>query len=395
MRFRLAFACAAALCAVYPLPTMAQDSADAAQALHLATVTVAEVSTREVVGRVPVSGTVLPRDEVLIYPQVNGFTIETLNVDIGALVERGDVLATLNNRNLTAQLAQAQAEHARIEAAISQARSQITSAAAGAEQANSALDRTQALFKAGSATQSALDQAIAAARTSDAGLASAKDGLLVAEAQLLQAQAQLDIAVLNLDHATLRAPVAGLVSVRNGQIGAIASSGGDPIFRIIKGGVLELEAEVVETALGEISLGHVAELTIASVGKAAGTVRQISPTVDPLTRLGKIRIETDATGLREGLFASGWIISAKRSAPTVPAAAVLSDTQGTYVLVSKDGLIEKRSVTAGLIWDGAREIVSGLVVGELVVAKAGAFFGDGDRINPIRDDAQMDTVTKP
>ncbi len=382
MHLRPAFAIAIA--AILVLPAYAQDTPPS---VHLATVTVAEVTQREVIGRVPVSGTLLPRDEVLIYPQVNGFTIETLNVDIGARVESGDVLATLNNRNLTAQLAQAQAEHTRIKAAISQARSQIASAAAGADQANSALTRTQALFTAGSATQSTLDQAIASARTSDAGLASAKDGLLVAEAQLTQAQAQLDIALLNLDHATLRAPVAGLVSVRNGQIGAIASSGGDPIFRIITGGVLEIEAEVVETALGDIHTGDTADLSIASVGAATGTVRRISPIVDPQNRLGKIRIETDAKGLREGLFASGWIITATRNAPTVPAAAVLTDAQGTYVLVSKEGLIEKRDVTAGLIWDGAREILSGLTLGELVIAKAGAFFGDGDRINPVRANA--------
>lgn len=389
MHFRLALACSLALCVAPSLAVMAQEPAQAAPTVHLATITVAEVSTREVVGRVPVSGTLLPRDEVLIYPQVSGFTIEALNVDIGARVARGDVLATLNNRNLTAQHVQAQAEYARVEAAISQSRSQISSAAAGAEQANSALNRTQALFKAGSATQSTLDQAIATARTSDAGLASAKDGLLVTEAQLQQAQAQLDIAALNLDHAKLRSPVDGLVSVRNGQIGAIASSSGDPIFRIITGGVLEIEAEVVENALGEISLDHTAKLSIASVGAATGTVRQISPTVDPLTRLGKIRIQTDAKGLREGLFASGWIITATRNSPTVPAAAVLTDTQGTYVLVSNDGLLEKRSVTAGLIWDGAREILSGLAIGELVIAKAGAFFGDGDRINPVRADAEV------
>lgn len=382
---RLSHLAFVSICAAfgYGMPILAQEAAVAAPSVHLATVTVDSVTPRDMVGRVPVSGTLLPREEALIYPQVTGFTIESLNVDIGAHVEKGDVLATLNDRNLTAQLAQAQAEYARAEAAVSQARSQITSSGAGADQATSALNRTQALFETGSATQSTLDQAIATARTSDAALASAKDGLLVADAQLAQAKAQLDIAQLNLDHAKLRAPVAGLVSVRNGQIGAIASSSGDPVFRIVTGGILELEAEVVETALGQISIGDKAELNIASVGAASGTVRRISPTVDPQNRLGKIRIETDAKGLREGLFASGWIITVTRTSPSVPAAAVLTDTSGTYVLAVQDGVLEKRAVTAGLIWNGYREILSGLEIGETVVAKAGAFFGDGDRINAV------------
>lgn len=383
MRFRTGIAVVFCLATIPALPVLAQDPAAAAPTVHLAAITVDNVTLREVIGRVPVSGTLLPREEVMIYPQVTGFTIETLNVDIGAQVKKGDVLATLNDRNLTAQLAQARAEYARAEAAISQARSQINSAAAGAEQANSALNRTQSLFESGSATQSTLDQAIASARTSDAALASAKDGLLVAEAQLNQAQAQLDIAVLNLDHATLRAPVAGLVSVRNGQLGAIASSSGDPVFRITTDSILEIEAEVVETALGQINVGDKAELTIASVGAATGTVRRISPTVDPQNRLGKIRIETDAKGLREGIFASGWIITTTRQSLTVPASAVLTDAEGTYVLAVKDGVLNKRSVTAGLIWQGYREIVTGLEAGEMVVAKAGAFFSDGDRINPV------------
>lgn len=378
-----AFISALALCLIATLPVSAQDLASAAPAeVRYATVTTAKAAQRLVVGRVPVSGTLVARDEVLILPQVNGFPIDSLNVDIGARVEQGDILARLNDRSLIAQRAQAQAELARAKAAISQASNQIASAEAAAEQANLSLTRTKALVSANTATQSALDQAIANARTSDAALASARDGLLVANAQVQQAEAQLDIATLNLDHATLRAPVSGLVSTRNGQIGAIASAGGEPIFRIIKDGAIEIEVEVIETALGDVSVGNRAELTISSVGVASGTVRRISPTVDARNRLGKVRITTEAEGLREGLFASGWIITAERQSLTVPAAAVLTDAGGTYVLAVKEGVLEKRRVATGLIWDGYREVTDGLTAGEEVVAKAGAFFGDGDRIIP-------------
>lgn len=378
-----AFISALALCLIATLPVSAQDLASAAPAeVRYATVTTAKAAQRLVVGRVPVSGTLVARDEVLILPQVNGFPIDSLSVDIGARVEQGDILARLNDRSLIAQRAQAQAELARAKAAISQASNQIASAEAAAEQANLSLTRTKALVSANTATQSALDQAIANARTSDAALASARDGLLVANAQVQQAEAQLDIATLNLDHATLRAPVSGLVSTRNGQIGAIASAGGEPIFRIIKDGAIEIEVEVIETALGDVSVGNRAELTISSVGVASGTVRRISPTVDARNRLGKVRITTEAEGLREGLFASGWIITAERQSLTVPAAAVLTDAGGTYVLAVKEGVLEKRRVATGLIWDGYREVTDGLTAGEEVVAKAGAFFGDGDRIIP-------------
>jgi HlyD family secretion protein len=364
----------------------AQDAA-ASESLtseNIASVTVTTATMTPMVAQVPVSGTLVPREEVLIYPQVNGFIIDALTVDVGDVVAAGDVLATLNTDTLAAQRTQAEAEFARAEASVGQAQSQITSANAMATRAAATLNRAQQLQEAGTATQATLDQALADSQSADATAASALDGLAVARAQLQQAQAQLDIAVLNLERATLRSPVAGLVSARNGQIGAIAASGGEPIFRIITGGVVEVEAEVIETALGQISAGDPAVLTIAGVGEMAGTVRRISPTVDPVSRLGTIRIEMANPGaLRSGVYAGGWIIIEDRVALSVPTSAVLTDPSGTYVLVVNDGVLEKRPVVAGLIWQDRREIVSGLDDGTVVVAKAGAFFGDGDRVNPL------------
>ena len=248
--------------AAAPLAAFAQ-STDAPAQSNIASVTVAKVAEAEVVGRIPVSGTLVPRDEILVYPQVNGYTIDELRVDIGDSVAKGDILAVLNARTLEAQLAQSQAELARAKANTSQAQSQITSAEATATQAESVLERTRQLQRNGATTQAALDQAIATAQSAAASLASAQDGLLVARAQEQTAQAQLDIAQLGLEHATLRAPVAGLISARNGQIGAIAASAGEPIYRIIAGGIIEVEAEVIETALGGLQVGDTADLTIA------------------------------------------------------------------------------------------------------------------------------------
>ena len=378
-------ACAAILFAALPLASLASEVTATSKEPTIASVTVATTSQTDLVGQVAVSGTLVPQEEILVYPQVNGSTIESLLVDIGDTVRAGETLATLNNSTLTAQLAQSEAELARASASISQARSQILSSQASATQAKTVLDRARTLRQNGSGTQAALDQAIAAEQTASAGVTSAKDGLLVAEAQLGQAQAQLDIAKLNLDRATLRAPAAGLISDRNGQIGAIASSGGEPIFRIIRDGALEVEAEVIETALGSISLGDTARLNIAGAGDALGKVRRISPTVDPRNRLGKIRISLSAvTGLRSGLFASGQVVVDEHSGLAVPTTAVLTDINGTYVLVvGKDALLEERRISTGLIWNGQREVTQGLSLNETVVARAGAFFAEGDKINPV------------
>lgn len=347
-------------------------------------VSVVAVDEREMIGRVPISGTLVPREEVLIYPQVNGYPIDAIFVDIGDTVDEGDVLARVNSQTLVALLAQAEAELARATASLRQALSQITAAEASLTQTRSALTRAQQLGASGSGTQANLDQAVASEGTARANLASATGGFAVASAQLQQAQAQVDIARLNLEHAEIVAPVDGLVAARNGHVGAIANASGEPVFRLIVGGQIEVEAEVLETAISAVVVQTEVQLEVAGIGPVTGAIRLISPTVDPVTRLGTIRIETDThPALRAGLFASGWVITDRRLALTVPATAVLADANGSYVQVVNEGEVDRRDVTVGLVWLDHREIVTGLELGEIVISRAGAFFSDGDIVTPM------------
>lgn len=371
---------AAAIFAVTAQIGLAQEAA----VQRVPSVTVATASITEVVARVPISGTLEPYREVLVYPQVTGFPIEALMVDIGAEVAKGDTLAQLNVDTLNAQLSQANAEYARAQAGVRQAQSQITSTQASAAQARSVLDRNRQLERSGNVTQAALDQAVANSQTADATAASAADGLEVAKAQVLQAQAQLDIARLNLDHATIKAPTSGIISDRNAQMGAIATNGAEPLFRMIENGVIEVKAEVVETALAQISLNDPAEVDIPGVGTVEGTVRLVAPTVDATNRLGVVRVALDGNSkLRTGLFAGGWIVTDRHEGLTVPATAILTDAKGDYLLEVQDNMLVRRDIAAGLIWNNLREVMSGLQEGAVVVAKASAFFSEGDKVNPI------------
>ncbi|MGR3571836.1 efflux RND transporter periplasmic adaptor subunit [Brevirhabdus sp.] len=283
------------------LPQAQPDPKPTAQSAPPPSVTAATAERHEMIGRVPVSGTLVARREILVYPQVSGYTIDSIAVDEGDFVSEGDVLAQLNDTTLQAQYAQAQAEAARAQAAVSQASSQIASADASKTQADAALSRTSRLRASGNVSQATLDDAQAKAQTAAAAAQSARDGLAVAQAQMQQAQAQLRIAQLNLDHATLLAPASGLISQRNGQIGAIAASGGEPIFRLIQDGVVEVRSEVIETALAQISDGDPAQIDIAGIGRVNGKVRLIAPTVDPVNRLGTVLISLESTdSLRSG-----------------------------------------------------------------------------------------------
>ena len=203
----------------------------------------------------------------------------------------------------------------------------------------------------------------------------------MARAALAQADAARRIARLNLGHARITAPVDGVVVARTAELGAISGTGGDALFTLIAAGEIELAADVIETALAQLTPGDAALIDVAGLGPVAGRLRLAPASVDPVTRLGTARVALDPDPrLRLGLFASGWIVTDRREALTVPLSAILADEQGERVQVVKDGVIETRPVKAGLIWQGRREILEGLREGEQVVARAGAFFRSGDRV---------------
>lgn len=368
-------------------PARAADPEPAAAvAAIVPTVTVTRATVSPVQQRVPVSGTLVARAEVQVYPQVSGYEINELLVEVGDRVTAGQPLARLSDTTLRAQLAQAEAELARASAAIAQAESQIASADAAAAQAQSALDRTQRLNRSGNTTQAVLDEAIAANASATAAAASARGGLEVAQAGLAQAEAARGIAQLNLDRATITSPADGIITERNATRGALSGGSAEPMFRLIADGEVEMQGEILETALGGLEVGDPALLTVAGVGEVRGQVRLIPASVDPVTRLGIVRVALDPDDrLRPGLFSTGWIVLDERDAVTVPSTAVLTDGDGERVQVVRDGRVEARPVRAGVLWDGRREIVEGLDEGEPVLLRAGAFFRDGDPVNAVAE----------
>ncbi len=357
-------------------------------------VTVVAAKVAPLVNRVPVSATLVARNEILIYPQISGFRILSMQVNVGDKVKRGDLLAQIDGQTLSNRLVQAGAEYARTEASIRQAQSQISSANASLDQANAAHKRALRLSEQGNVSQATLDSAVTGALTAKAAFNAANAGLALARAALRQAGAQRDLARLNLSRTQVRAPVDGLISQRNGKVGAIATAAGAPIFRLIKNGVIEAKANLIETALGRVKTDDLVELALAGLGPVNGRIRLIYPTVDPATRLGTIRISLDAAkGLRTGLYAGGWIIIERHRGLTVPASAVLGDVTGSYVLKLKGDTLYKTPVVAGIIWKGQREVLKGLVAGDKVVATASAFFGNGDVIRPINPEGQAVAIT--
>ena len=266
-----------------------------------------------------VTGTLVPRDEILVAPEIEGYRITELLVEEGAEVTKGQVLARLSLEMIATQEAANAAAIAKAQAAIVQARSQIVQSEAAQIEANLALERARSLIKTGNATAAVLEQRVSAAQGGEGRLAAAKGGLQLAEADLSAARAQSNEIALKRARTDIKAPDGGIVSRRTARIGAAATSTGEPLFRLIARGEIELEGEVPETWMPRIKRGNIVRLEADQGRIVTGKVRRIDPEIDRLTRLGKIRISLDRDpALRIGAFARGKVEVARRDSVAVP-----------------------------------------------------------------------------
>jgi HlyD family secretion protein len=182
----------------------------------------------------------------------------------------------------------------------------------------------------------------------------------------------------------VRAPAAGVVTSASAVIGSVASAQAEPLFRIAGQGEMELLAEVPVRTLARLAVDQSAKVEIIGVGELPGKVRLFSGAINPTTQLGQVRIFVGSDSrLRTGAFGRATVQIGQRCAPAIPLSAVLYGPGGAVVQVARSGRIETRRVLVGLLDKGQAEVREGLAEGETVVARAGAFLRDGDRVRVV------------
>jgi HlyD family secretion protein len=308
-------------------------------------------------GSINATGTLAARREMPVGSVGEGGQVMEVLVEPGQWVGQGQVLAVVDRRVQTQQQAS------------SAAQIQVSQADARLAQAN--LDRALKLVDRGFISKADVDRLTA---TRDAANARVR----VAGAQLGELQART--ARLNIV-----APAAGLVLERKVEPGQVVSAGSGVLFRIAKGGEMEMKAQLGETDLATLASGVAAQVTPAGSAKTfSGQIWQIAPVIDPMTRQGIARIALPyAPELRPGGFASATIRSGSVVAPMLPESAILSDSKGSYVyIVGKDNKAERRAVTTGLVTEKGIAIAAGLSGNERVVMRAGGFLSPGEKLNP-------------
>jgi len=334
-----------------------EDAAKKAQQAQSAagqTVTAATATLTSLRRKVSASGSVSAWEEVPVGAETGGLTAVGLYVDEGSYVRQGQPLVQMNDVLLRAQLRQQQA--------------QVQTAEANKARDDAALSRAQQLKDKGFLSQASLDTATANQRSSAASLASA--------------QAALSETQTRVNQATIRAPVSGLIISRSVTKGQIISAGSE-LFRMVRDGRLELDAQVPETELPLVRAGQGAVVTSEQAnGPVSGSVRIVTPQVDAQTRLGVARVTlSPGSGLRPGMFARAEIDVGDNPALTIPASAVVfrEGKPGVY-LIAANNTVRFTPVTTGERSGQTVVITAGLQAGARVVVQGAGFLGDGDHV---------------
>lgn len=308
-----------------------------------------------VAGAFEATGTIAPRRELPVGVAGEGGSVTRVLVDAGDWVRSGQVLAVIDRSVQTQQQASLAA--------------QVDVAAADARLAQSNLDRALKLVDRGFISKADVDR-----------LTAERDA---ARARVQVARAQLGELRARTNRLNIVAPAAGLVLERNVDPGQVVGAGTGDLFRLAKGGEMELLARLSEDDLARLSPGMQAQVTpVGSDKTITGQIWQIAPVVSEQDRQGTARIAMGYDpALRPGGFASARIMWGNVVAPLLPESAVQSDAAGTYVyVVGKDNKVVRTPVKTGLVTRDGIAIVDGLSGTEKVVLRAGGFLNEGDTV---------------
>jgi len=350
------------------------------------TVSVVRPSQQTLPETLLVTGSLRPREEIEVGPEVEGLRLEAILVEAGDRVQKGQVLARLSREVLETQLAQNTATIAKARAAVAQQRAALDQALAQQTEADAAVERTRQLRKTGTASQETLDERERAVKVTAAQVAAAHESLAAAEAEAVFVKAQRDELEVKLKRTDVRAPAGGLILSREARVGAIAlSARSAPLFRIAQDGAIDLEAEVPEAAMPRMAVDLKAQVTPAGFdAPLEGQVRLVSAEVDQASRLGRIKIALpDDPRLKPGAYGRAVVTLGEQSGLVVPQSAVMFDAEGAFVLVVDDGVVSVRRITPALKSLGRVLVAQGLSPQDKVVARAGGFLREGDRVRAV------------
>jgi RND family efflux transporter MFP subunit len=350
------------------------------------TVTVAPVVAIDTAERLEAGGVVAAPETASLSSRIVA-TIAGIRVKAGDRVRAGDVLVTLDARDVVERTTQARAGATAAEKMLTQARAEQSAAEAEHRLAAAWQKRVATLHTRRSATDQENDEAVARLAAATARMAGAQAAIEGAEANIASARAAAGAAAATESFAAIRAPFTGLVTERLSDPGNLAAPG-VPLLRIESDGARQVVVRVDEARAAYVRPGDSVEVEIDGGGEpaargntVAGVVAEVARAVGAEQRAFTVKVTVPRTvTARSGTFARVVFRGAPRRALVVPAHAIQRSGQVSSVYVVQDGVARLRLVQPGGVSTEGREILAGLDAGEAIVTSSTAGVTDGARV---------------
>ena len=306
--------------------------------------------------RVPASGSIQPWQLVTIGAEVNGVRVVEVMVRVGDSVKKGQLLARLNNENLNIEL--------------DLQRATLAEAHANYEQTALSLSRAKRLDASRAISQQDLLQYETAAKT--------------AAAKMAMAQAQIKSIELRIKSTRVVAPDDGVVAVSSAAVGALSNSSAE-LFKIIRKGRVEWQAELRPEQQEKVKLGQLVEVKGASGLVVSGRVRQIAPMADLQSRTLLIYVDVPSSNVfKPGALVTGEFLISSQLALTVPHSAVVVRDGFNYAMsVDANQMVNLIKLELGLRRSDAVQVLSGLTLNDKLIESGGSFLYAGDKVKVV------------
>jgi RND family efflux transporter MFP subunit len=327
------------------------------------------------------SGYVVAQRKAAVAPKTTG-SLEWLGVEEGNRVKAGQIMARLENRDVTAARDQAAA-------GLGTARSILEQARAELNDATLAYKRQKDLLAEGIVARSDYDAAEARYRKAQAGVAGAEAGIKAAQAALRGAETAIE-------YTLIRAPFDAVVLTKSADVGDIvtpigaAANAKAAVVTIADMGSLQVEADVSEANLEKIKVGQPCEIQLDALPEARfpGAVHMIVPTADrsKATVLVKVRfLEPDKRVLPEMsakvAFLERPVKEDERKPRTaVNSAAVVSRQGRKVVFLVKGEKVVETEIRPGAAIGDMTEVLGGVKAGDKIAVKPLDKLKDGSKI---------------
>jgi multidrug efflux pump subunit AcrA (membrane-fusion protein) len=360
--------------------------ADTAPTIDVTTARAAIVDWR---GAFEAGGVVHARTTATIVSRIMA-EVREIRVRPGDRVSAGQVLVTLDSRELAANRLRAEAAATAAEQTEQAATAGLAAAEAGLTLASATYRRIADLRQKNSATPNELDEATAGLRSAEAQVSVAKARVSEARGALAAARAGAEAAAIAASYATLTAPFAGVVTEKLADVGNLASPG-TPLLRVedMRGFRLEVRLDASRGALiapgqpAEIVLGgDAAPASPAAPVALAGTVAEVARALDPGSQAFLVKIDLpDRAGVRSGMFGRARFAGPARRALAVPASSLVRQGQLVSVyVVDAESRARRRLVNIASAAGDLVEVLAGLQDGETVVVTPSPALVDGARV---------------